>query len=234
MSPILPQPIAIQVIDVWKSFPPDHDVLRGVTFRIDRGEAVVLEGPTGSGKTTLLKLLIGAEEAERGQIFVNGMEIRGPSTPRLAAVRRSLGLMVQGIPLLPELTVADNVGLALRACRIASRDRRLRIYEALKTFGLEGRRDTYPHQLSGGEAQRVCLARALVTRPAVLLADEPTTSLDEGTAKDVVGILREAHRRGLTLLAATHASPLADYLGGRRLFLDDGRILERTAGSERR
>ena len=233
MSPILPQPIAIQVIDVWKSFLPDHGVLRGVTFRVDRGEAVVIEGPTGSGKTTLLKLLIGAEQAEHGQIFVNGVEIRGPSTPRLSAVRRSLGLMVQGIPLLPELTVADNVGLPLKAARIATRDRRLRIYEALKTFGLEGRRSTYPRQLSGGEIQRVCLARALVTRPAVLLTDEPTTSLDDGTAKDVVGILRDAHRRGLTLLAATHTSRLAHQLGSRRLLLENGQTREVTDGLER-
>jgi len=178
-------------------------------------------------------LLIGAEQAERGQIFVNGVEIRGPSTPRLTAVRRSLGLMVQGIPLLPGLTAADNIGLALRAARVPSRDRRLRIYEALKTFGLEGRRDAYPHQLSGGEAQRVCLARALVTRPAMLLADEPTTSLDEGTAKDVVGILHEAHRRGLTLLAATHAPTLAYQVGWRRLLLDNGRIGEATTSPER-
>jgi len=233
VSPILPQPIAIQVIDVWKSFLPDHGVLRGVTFRVDRGEAVVIEGPTGSGKTTLLKLLIGAEQAEHGQIFVNGVEIRGPSTPRLSAVRRSLGLMVQGIPLLPELTVADNVGLPLKAARIATRDRRLRIYEALKTFGLEGRRSTYPRQLSGGEIQRVCLARALVTRPAVLLTDEPTTSLDDGTAKDVVGILRDAHRRGLTLLAATHTSRLAHQLGSRRLLLENGQTREVTDGLER-
>ena len=208
-------------------------MLRGVTFRVDRGEAVVIEGPTGSGKTTLLRLLIGAEQAERGQIFVNGVEIRGPATPRLAAVRRSLGLMVQGIPLLSELTVADNVGLPLKAARLPYRDRRLKIYEALKTFGLEGRRDTYPGQLSGGEVQRVCLARALVTRPAVLLTDEPTTSLDEGTAKDVVDILREAHRRGLTLLAATHTPTLAYQLGGRRLLLEDGQAREGTAGPER-
>jgi cell division transport system ATP-binding protein len=193
----------------------------------------VIEGPTGSGKTTLLKLLIGAEQAEHGQIFVNGVEIRGPSTPRLSAVRRSLGLMVQGIPLLPELTVADNVGLPLKAARIATRDRRLRIYEALKTFGLEGRRSTYPRQLSGGEIQRVCLARALVTRPAVLLTDEPTTSLDDGTAKDVVEILRDAHRRGLTLLAATHTSRLAHQLGSRRLLLENGQTREVTDGLER-
>jgi cell division transport system ATP-binding protein len=155
--------------------------------------------------------------------MVGGAEITGSATPQLASIRRSMGLMVQGMPLLPALTVAENVALALRAVKASSRDVRFRVYDTLKSFGLEGRRESYPSQLSGGEAQRVCLARALVTRPALVLADEPTALLDRATAEGVIAVLRDAHVRGATMLVATHDSDLASRLGARCVVLRGGR-----------
>jgi ABC-type ATPase involved in cell division len=217
-------PVAIQVLDVWKAFSPGIEVLQGVSVQVTRGEIVVIEGPTGAGKTTLLRLLFGAERADAGTILVGGSELQGGSTPNLAALRRSMGLMVQGMLLLPALTVADNIGLALRAVKAPWRERRFRIYETLKVFGLEGRRDAVPAELSGGELQRVALARALVTRPALVLADEPTTLLDEDAARRVVAILRETRVRGATVLVATHDPGLAARLGARRVVLNAGRL----------
>ncbi len=230
---VTPFPVAIQVLDVWKSFQTGLDVLKGFTFSVARGEAVVLEGPTGSGKSTLLRLVIGAERADSGTILVGGTEITGRNTPQLAAIRRSMGLMVQGMPLLPALTVAENVALALRAVRASPRDERLRVYETLKAFGLEGRRDAYPSHLSGGEAQRVCLARALVTRPAVVLADGPTALLDRATTEGVMAILRDAHVRGATMLVATHDADLASRLGARRVVLRGGRVDDGSRAGDR-
>jgi ABC-type ATPase involved in cell division len=217
-------PVAIQVLDVWKAFSPGIEVLQGASVQVTRGEIVVIEGPTGAGKTTLLRLLFGAERADAGTILVGGSELQGGSTPNLAALRRSMGLMVQGMLLLPALTVADNIGLALRAVKAPWRERRFRIYETLKVFGLEGRRDAVPAELSGGELQRVALARALVTRPALVLADEPTTLLDEDAARRVVAILRETRVRGATVLVATHDPGLAARLGARRVVLNAGRL----------
>ncbi|MBI3608721.1 MAG: ATP-binding cassette domain-containing protein [Nitrospirae bacterium] len=225
--------MSIQVLEVWKSFQAGLSVLQGVTCSVARGEAVVLEGPTGSGKSTLLRLVIGAERADSGTILVGETEIIGRATPQLAAIRRSMGLMVQGMPLLPALTVAENVALALRAIKASSRDMRFRVYESLKAFGLEGRREAYPSQLSGGEAQCVCLARALVTRPPLVLADEPTALLDRVTAEGVIAVLRDAHVRGATMLVATHDSNVAPRLGARRVVLRGGRADDGTMAGGR-
>jgi putative ABC transport system ATP-binding protein len=137
-----------------------------------------------------------------------------------------MGMLLAGMPLLSHLTVGENVALALRAASVTFRERRVRVYESLKTFGLEGRRDDYPDQLSAGEAQCVCLARALATRPAVILADEPTAMLDRATAGSVLAVLRNVHTRGVTILMASHDPEVANYLGARRLSLRGGRMEE--------
>lgn len=222
-------PLGVQVVDVWKSFFSGIDVLRGVSLRMIRGDLVVVEGPTGAGKSTLLRLVAGIERPSAGQIAVGGVEVSANGPAALAQVRRTMGLLVTGMPLLVHLTVGENVALALRAVRTPLRERRVRVYEWLKTFGLEGRRDDYPDQLSAGEAQRVLLARALAPRPAVVLADEPTAMLDRATAASVLAVLRDVHARGVTMLVASHDPEVAKVLGSRRLFLRDGRIEEAPA-----
>jgi putative ABC transport system ATP-binding protein len=140
-----------------------------------------------------------------------------------------MGLLLTGMPLLSHLTVGENVALALRAVNVTFRERRVRVYESLKTFGLEGRRDDYPDQLSAGEAQCVCLARALAPRPSVVLADEPTAMLDRATASSVLAVLRNVHTRGVTMLMASHDPDVANVLGARRLSLRGGRVEESSA-----
>jgi ABC-type ATPase involved in cell division len=148
-------------------------------------------------------LIAGIERPSAGRIVVGGVDVSGPGPATLAQIRRTMGLLLAGMPLLEHLTVGENVALALRAVKAPLRERRVRVYESLKTFGLEGRRDDYPDQLSAGEAQRVCLARALAPRPAVVLADEPTAMLDRATAASVLAVLRDVHARGVTMLVAS-------------------------------
>lgn len=222
------------MLDVWKSFRPGMDVLKGVSFHIPRGGLVVLEGRTGAGKSTLLRTVMGMERPDSGRILVGGIEVSDSTGSTLAQVRRSMGLMIQGIPLLPRLTVAENVNVVLRAGNVPIRERRFRIYEVLKAVGLERRRDAFPRHLSGGETQQVCLARALVGRPAVLLADEPTALLDEAGSAAVVATLREAHEKGVTLFVATQDPALAGRLSARRLSLVEGRVHEMGLQAEHR
>jgi ABC-type ATPase involved in cell division len=187
---------------------------------------VVVEGPTGSGKSTLLRLVAAMERPEAGRIAVGGVELTGASPSVVAHVRRTMGMHVSGMPLLRRLTVAENVALALRAAQTPLRDRRVRVYEILKEFDLESRRNDYPDRLSAGEAQCVALARALAARPAVVLADEPTALMDRGTAAAVVSVLREVHARGATVLVTSHDPDVAGRLGARRVELRDGRLDE--------
>lgn len=224
-------PVAISVLDVWKGFPPGVDVLKGASLQLLRGGLIVIEGRTGAGKSTLFRTIIGAERPESGRIVVGGVEVTGKAVD-LAAVRRSIGLMVQGMPLLPRMTVGENIDLALRAAKVPLRERRFRIYEALKSVGLETRRDVFPSGLSGGEMQRVCLARALAARPALALIDEPTALLDDLAAAAVIRTLREVHAKGVSLLVATHDRDLAEQLGARRLLLEGGRIHEAGRGAD--
>lgn len=222
----VPFPPGVQVVDVWKSFLPGVQVLQGVSLQVVRGDLVVVEGPTGAGKTTLLRLIVGMERPSAGRIAVSGVDVSGAAPATLAQVRRTMGMVLTSMPLLGHLTVGENVALALRAVNVSFRERRVRVYESLKTFGLEGRRDDYPDQLSAGQAQCVCLARALAPRPAVILADEPTAMLDRVTAASVLGVLGDIHARGVTMLMASHDPDVAKALGGRRLLLRGGRVEE--------
>lgn len=224
-----PFPLGIQVLDVWKSFLPGNPVLQGVSLQVVRGDLVVVEGPTGAGKSTLLRLVAGIERPDTGRIAVGGVDIGGRGPAAMAHVRRTMGLLLAGMPLLSHLTVGENVALALRAVNVAFRERRVRVYESLKSFGLEGRRDHYPEQLSTGEAQCVCLARALAPRPAVILMDEPTAMMDRATAGSVLAVLRNVHTRGVTILIASHDPDVANGLGARRLVLRGGRVEESPA-----
>lgn len=222
-------PLGVQVVDVWKSFVPGRPVLQAVSLQLVRGDLAVVEGPTGAGKSTLLRLIAGIERADTGRIAVNGVEIGGAGPGALAQVRRLMGLLLTGMPLLSHLTVGENVALALRAVNVAFRERRVRVYESLKTFGLEGRRDHYPDQLSAGETQCVCLARALAPRPSVVLLDEPTAMLDRVTAGSVLSVLRSVQARGVTMVMASHDPDIAQYFGARCLVLRGGRAEESSA-----
>ncbi len=203
---------------------PVH-ALRDVTLSIDAGEYVSVMGPSGSGKSTLLSLLGGLDRPTAGSYRFEGREVASLPDDDLSRLRRErIGFVFQSFHLVPRMTALENVALPLLLAGVASKDRTARAAEALASVGLSPRLDHRPDQLSGGEKQRVCLARAVVTRPGLLLADEPTGNLDSASGAEIVALLERLHSSGITLLVVTHDAGI----GGRarrRVRLADGRVV---------
>lgn len=198
--------------------------LRGVTCSIEKGEMVFLTGPSGSGKTTMLRLVYLAELPDQGNITIAGWKTGSLNESKfIPFVRRNIGVVFQDFRLLDNRNIFENIALALRIRGIGEREIRTRVYEALKTVNLRHKADSYPRRLSGGEQQRIVIARAIVAEPTVLLADEPTGNLDPDTAEDVLKTFKEIHAKGTTILIATH---------NRELYMNSGkRVLRLNAGS---
>jgi putative ABC transport system ATP-binding protein len=195
-----------------------------VSLSIPGGEFVVLSGRSGSGKTTLLALLGALARPTSGKVLFEGRDLSGKSDVELARVRRGLGFVFQNFSLLPRLAVWENVTYGL-VPRGVSRSHRYELArQGLERFGLGGRMGERPESLSGGEQQRVAVARALVSQPPVLLADEPTSNLDQRAGEDLIAILRELHAAGQTLIVATHDPALAA-LATRAFHIDRGRLV---------
>jgi cell division transport system ATP-binding protein len=199
--------------------------LRNISFKAAKGEMLFLTGPSGSGKTTLMKLIYLAEKPDSGYITVAGFETSQMKESGIPVIRRSIGVVFQDFRLLDNRTVFDNIALALRIRGVGERETRSRVFEALKTVNLRHKADTYPNSLSGGEQQRVVIARATVPEPAILLADEPTGNLDSATAEGVTRIFKEIHAKGTTILIATHNRELYRNKGKRVLRLDSGNLV---------
>ena len=202
----------------------NQTALRDITLSIEKGEMVFLTGPSGSGKSTLLKLIYLAERPDQGTISVGGWNSADLSESDIPFVRRTIGIVFQDFRLLENRTVFENVSLALRILGIGVREAKTRVTEALKTVNLRHKADSYPRRLSGGEQQRVVIARAIVANPAVVLADEPTGNLDAETAESVMRTFKEIHARGTTILVATHNRELYRYSGKRVLRLLEGSL----------
>jgi putative ABC transport system ATP-binding protein len=202
-------------------------VLNDVNLKVPEGEFVALMGPSGSGKTTLLNLIAGIDRPDRGRIVVNGQDITRLSRTRLAHWRAAhVGYVFQLSNLIPVLTAFENVELPLLLLPLSRAERRKRVGVALEAVGLTDRADHYPRQLSGGQEQRVGIARAIVADPAVVVADEPTGDLDAETTGQVLDLLRRLNRElGTTLLLVTH-DPRAAGTARRRLRLEKGALLE--------
>ena len=200
-------------------------ILRGIDLSVGAGESVALLGPSGSGKTSLLMVLAGLEQASGGRVRVAGVDYAGRSEDALATLRRdAIGIVFQDFHLVPTMTAQENVAVPLELA--GRRDAFARAAEALDSVGLGHRLTHYPGQLSGGEQQRTALARAIVARPRLLLADEPTGNLDGATGEQVIELLfRLAREGGQTLLLITHDPELAARCA-RRLHMADGRIVQ--------
>ncbi len=220
----------IRVFDVDKAYDHHTTVLTALTFHIAKGEMVFLTGPSGAGKTTLLRLLYGAERPDHGQVIVNGRNIARLQHRHLPLLRRSLGLVFQDFKLLPERTAFDNIAFALRAVGAPTREVRERVTQLLEHVALSHRRDTLARRLSGGEQQRIVIARALINAPKLVLADEPTGNLDPDMTWDIMRLFQEIHQRGTTVLIATHDRALVQdavsRAGCRVLTLRHGRLAE--------
>ncbi|URN06354.1 ABC transporter ATP-binding protein [Actinomadura madurae] len=204
--------------------------LDGVTLEIRRGEAVAVMGPSGSGKSTLLNMVAGLDRPTSGLVAVDGRELTGMGEAALARFRRRrVGMVFQFFHLLDDLPALENVALAGRLAGLPARKARARALELLDELGIAGRRDAYPAVLSGGERQRVGVARALMNRPALLLADEPTGALDSATGEQVIDLLLDLNGRGQTVLLVTHDQALAARCATRIIDFVDGRIVRETA-----
>lgn len=219
----------IELHRVWKIYavgPVKVPALSDVSFRIAKGEFVTLCGPSGSGKTTLLRLLYREDVPTEGEVEVLGEELTLLSRKQVAALRRSIGIVFQDAKLLPGRTVYENVAFVLRVLGTPRREITGRVFDALRAVGLSSRAQAYPAQLSQGEAQRAALARAIARKPLLLIADEPTGSLDEGMAAEVLDIVKDIWAGGTTVLFATHEAALAASLARRTLSLQGGRLVK--------
>jgi cell division transport system ATP-binding protein len=196
-----------------------------VTFRIGRGEFVFLVGSTGSGKSTLMRLLIKEHEPTAGIIRVSGKELSSIDRRRIPHYRRNIGVVFQDFKLLPNRTVYDNVAYALQVTGHSRKDIREKVPDILRLTGLSTKLHNYPDQLSGGEQQRVSVARAFVNHPPLLLADEPTGNLDPHTSLGIMQLLYRIYRTGTTVLVATHDSHMVDRMRRRVIELQGGRII---------
>lgn len=215
-----------RVCKVFTVGPVKVPALTDVSFRVAKGEFVILTGKSGAGKTTLLKLLYRAEVPTEGEIEVLGTPLVTLSLRGVAELRRQIGVVFQDAKLLPGRTVYDNIAFVLRVLGTPRRDITARTFDALRAVGLHARARAYPAQLSQGEAQRAALARAIVRKPSLLIADEPTGNLDEEMAGEIIQVVQDIHAGGTTVVFATHQGRLATALRQRALVLDGGRLVK--------
>lgn len=200
----------IRFIDVYKEYDNGTKALKGINLRIDDGEFVFLVGPSGSGKSTIIKLITGEIGLTEGKLMVNGYSLNNISPRQVPLMRRTLGIIFQDFRLIDKKTVYENLSFAMRAIGASPRELRRRIPYVLQLVGLEKKADRYPGQLSGGEQQRVSIARAIAKKPKLLLCDEPTGALDYETGKEVLQLLQDICRdEGMTVMVITHNSALA-------------------------
>lgn len=209
---------------VSKRYPGGHPALNNVSFDIAEGEMVFLTGHSGAGKSTLLKLIAAIERPNGGSVLVNGQNVGALKPAAIPYLRRNLGLIFQGQKLLFDRNVFDNVLLPLQICGFNHRESAQRVRAALDKVGLLNREKINPIALSGGEQQRLCIARAIVNRPSILLADEPTANLDTEYAGEIMNIFRSFHQVGSTLLISTHDESLIHQGDGRTIALKHGEL----------
>jgi cell division transport system ATP-binding protein len=215
----------VELFHVTKEYPGDAPALQDVSLAIEKGEFVFLTGASGAGKSTLLKLIFCEEAATSGQLLLFGKNVAKIRPAAVPYVRRNIGVVFQDFKLLPQRTVAENVALPLEVRSLADREIKRRVRALLRSVGLEHRADKFPPSLSGGEQQRVAVARALASDPALLLADEPTGNLDPERTLEVMELLHGANARGTTVVVATHDRSLLERYKRRVVLLERGRLV---------
>jgi cell division transport system ATP-binding protein len=215
----------IRLENVSKMYGTDTLAVRDASFDIAKGEFVFLVGPSGSGKSTLLRLISRQERPERGAVWVAGQNINELAESRVPYLRRTLGNVFQDYKLLPNKTVFENVAFALEVIGQPKHIIRQQVPQVIELVGLAGKEDRFPDQLSGGEQQRVSIARAFVNRPLILLADEPTGNLDPTTGEGIMALLDAINRTGTTIIMATHDHRVVNAMRRRVIQLDRGVVV---------
>ncbi len=215
----------IEMQDVWKEYANGVSALSAVSVSIKQGEFVYVVGPSGAGKSTFIKLMYREERPTRGSIFVGGFNIERLRERQIPVMRRHIGVVFQDYKLLQKMTVAENVAFALEVIEVSRRTIHKRVTEVLELVGLSEKAHMFPRQLSGGEQQRVGVARALVNKPSVIIADEPTGNLDPENSWSILKLFERVNDRGTTIVMATHNREIVNAAKKRVLAIEAGRIM---------
>ena len=221
----------IQFQHVEKRYAPALCALNDINLEIDTGELVLLSGANGAGKSTLLKLIYREEEPSSGNVLFEGQNLKSFDSRAVAGLRRKVGLVFQEFKLLANLSALENIALAAEVAGATKNAARGRALHLLRDLGLASRRDAKPGSLSGGEQQRIAIARALVNRPILILADEPTGNLDDAAARETLRLFKDVQQKDTTILVASHAVDLFKEIATRVIQLEQGRIVADSAGS---
>ncbi|MCR4399330.1 MAG: cell division ATP-binding protein FtsE [Syntrophomonadaceae bacterium] len=215
----------VQLYNVSKTYRNGVKALCDVSLKIDRGEFVFLMGSSGAGKSSLLRLLYREELPTRGQIFIASRSVVRMKAREVPLLRRNIGVVFQDFKLLENKTVFENVAFAMQVIQASPREMKARVEETIELVGLKDKRDCYPMQLSGGEQQRAGIARAIVNRPLIVLADEPTGNLDIDTSWEIMDLLTEINKQGTTVIMATHAQDIVRRMQKRVVMLENGVVV---------
>ena len=215
----------IEFVDVVKSYSVGNQALKGVSMQIEDGEFVFLVGPSGSGKSTIIKLITGELKPTSGSVHVNGYSLERIRRREVPHLRRTVGVVFQDFRLIENRTVYDNVAFAMRVVGAREREIRERVPYVLNLVGLDTKSRRLPGELSGGEQQRLAIARALVNNPSTIIADEPTGNLDPARSFEIMTLLKEINNLGTTLLVVTHEMNLVEQFNNRMIVIDDGLIV---------
>ncbi|MBF0543196.1 MAG: cell division ATP-binding protein FtsE [Candidatus Riflebacteria bacterium] len=216
----------IKIQNVTKIYPNGVRALSNISLNVEAGDFLFLVGPSGAGKSTFLKLLFREDMPTEGKIFIDGKDIVSMADSRIPFLRRNMGIVLQDFQLLKRRTVAENVGFGLRVLGTSEDKINVRVQEVLELVGLSHKRRMFPDELSGGEQQRVCIARAIVNNPLILITDEPTGNLDPMISLEIMQLFMEINGKGTTIIMATHNHYLVNKLRKRVVALVEGRIVK--------
>ena len=220
----------IEFTDVVKTYDQGNKALAGVSMQIEDGEFCFLVGPSGSGKSTIIKLITGELKPTSGTVHVNGYSLERIRKREIPYLRRTVGVVFQDFRLINNMTVYENVAFAMRVIGAREREIKERVPYVLELVGLADKEKRHPSELSGGEQQRLAIARALINNPSTIIADEPTGNLDPAKSLEIMELLQEINNLGTTMLVVTHAQNLVDKFGKRVIAIDDGLVV--SDGSE--
>ena len=215
----------IEFTDVVKTYSEGNTALNGVNMQIEDGEFCFLVGPSGSGKSTIIKMITGELKPSEGSVHVNGYTLERIRKREIPYLRRTVGVVFQDFRLIPKMTVYDNVAFAMRVVGAREREIRERVPYVLNLVGLSSKEHRHPGELSGGEQQRLAIARALINNPSTIIADEPTGNLDPQMSFEIMSLLQEINNLGTTMLVVTHAKDLVERFNNRTIVINEGLIV---------